>query len=571
MKWFNNLKTLYKLIISFVVVSLFTLVVGFIGIMGMEKINSNANHIYEYNLSAINTLDNLKIGIADVRYQVINYAYQSNSTMTKEEVQSNIKDLAESNNNLLDTYISKFSTDREEEVIKALKEYITSYRSIYNEVIELKSNGKVKEINSMYGDLIATRAGVDENVDILINYNLEEAEQAYNDNGRIYNSSVLMGIIITGISVIFAILIGMYIALWMSNQLKKVLKFSEKLGDGNLTEVIDVDSKEEIGQVANSLNMAAEKVRALITTIMESTTEMSASSEELTATSQEVAAKMEIVNEATKQISSGTQELSSNTEEVSASVEEISANTDELSKRADDTKKSVFEIKGRAAQIRKDAVEKIEYSRKMYTEKQSMILDAIEEGKVVSEVRMMADSIGNIADQTNLLALNAAIEAARAGEQGKGFAVVADEVRKLAEESSTAVKNIKNMVEQIEKAFTSLSDSGKGVLDYINDNVKPDYALLGEIGTQYEVDADFMNDTIEKIAMATTHMNESIMEVSAAIQNVSATAEESAASSEEIFNNVNEATFAVQEVTHSAQAQSELAEKLTEMVKVFKI
>ena len=571
MKWFNNLKTIYKLLISFIMISLFTLTVGVIGMIGMNNINKAAEHVYEYNFDAVNTLNNFKIGVGEVRINVVNYAYQSNTTMTKDEVLGNIKSIAENNTSLLEYYTTNFSTEREKTVLEDLNKFITTYRNSYNEVIELKSQGKTKEVNALYDSVIEARKGIDEQIDILINYNLEEAKLSHKSSENSYKTSITLSIAVTIGAVIIAILTGSFIALWMSKNLKKVVEFADGLGKGDLTKKINIDTKEEIGQVAKSLNIATENIKNLIATIMESTTEMSAASEELSATSQEVSAKMEVVNEATRQISSGTQEASANTEEVSASVEEISANTEELSRKSEESKKSIYEIKERAAQIRKDAEVKTSYGQEVYEEKKNMILSAIEEGQVVSEVRIMAESIGNIADQTNLLALNAAIEAARAGEQGRGFAVVADEVKKLAEESSNAVQKIKLMVSQIENAFEKLSDSGKGVLDYLTNNVREDYILLGDIGVQYEKDADFMNNVIERMNFATTQMNESIMEVSAAIQNVSATAEESAASSEEIFNNVNEATFAVQEVTNAAQSQSLLAEKLTDLVKSFKI
>jgi methyl-accepting chemotaxis protein len=232
---------------------------------------------------------------------------------------------------------------------------------------------------------------------------------------------------------------------------------------------------------------------------------------------------------------------------------------------------SIDEIKVRAIDVKGRAIDNIEKSNIIYDENRTNILKAIEDSKVVSEVKIMADSIGSIAEQTNLLALNAAIEAARAGEQGKGFAVVADEVRKLAEQSSEAVTNIQNMVAHVQNAVTRLSRSGQDVLDFMSSNVKPNYELLMNTGIQYEKDAEFINSIIESFADSSTQMDESVNQVSGAIQNVSAIAQESAGGTEEILNSVNEVTFAIAEIAKSAQDQAELSQKLNEMVQQFKV
>lgn len=199
------------------------------------------------------------------------------------------------------------------------------------------------------------------------------------------------------------------------------------------------------------------------------------------------------------------------------------------------------------------------------------ILKAIEEGKIVRDVKVMADSIGEIASQTNLLALNAAIEAARAGEMGKGFAVVADEVRSLAEQSSEAVSSIQEMVHKIQNAFDNLSKSGQEVLDYLENSVKPSYELLKNTGIQYEKDAEFVNNIASDIASSSEQMKEVINQINFALESLSATAVESATSSEDILVSINEVTLAIAEVAKSSQSQSETAETLGELSQKFSI
>jgi methyl-accepting chemotaxis protein len=357
----------------------------------------------------------------------------------------------------------------------------------------------------------------------------------------------------------------------ISGNIKKILKFAENIGQGDLSQEVHIYSKDEIGGLAVALNNASENIKILVKEIMNGTTDMSATSEELSAVTEEVSSKVEIVSERTEEISKGVQDLSATTEEINASAEEIGATTNALAERASDAKVSVTQIKERALEIKQKAAKNIEEGNKIYIENQNNIVNAIEQVKVVENVKIMAESIGSIAKETNLLALNAAIEAARAGEQGKGFSVVAEEVRKLAEQSAEAVCNIQNTVSKVQIAVNNLSKSGQDVLKYMEDNIKPSYELLMNTGVQYEKDAEFVNNIVVEIAEATNQMNEVVEQVGKAIQTVTETAEKSATGSEEILNSITEVDISINEVAKSAQEQAELAEKLSGMVQKFKI
>ena len=155
------------------------------------------------------------------------------------------------------------------------------------------------------------------------------------------------------------------------------------------------------------------------------------------------------------------------------------------------------------------------------------MLKAIEDGKIVDNIKIMADTIASIAEQTNLLALNAAIEAARAGEQGKGFAVVAEEVRKLAEQSSEAVTGIQDTIVKVQDAFKNLSENGSDVLIFINENVDPQFEEFENVGNQYYNDSDFVSQMSEEIASMSEELTATVDQVSQAVQNMSETSQKS--------------------------------------------
>ncbi|MDT8715099.1 methyl-accepting chemotaxis protein [Clostridium sp. 19966] len=570
MKWFKNLKIAKKLISAFIVVAILVCVVGIAGLSNMNKINSNASKMHDYNLASIKDLTTIKQNFSDIRADLLKLVYQRNIS-EKDSTKTEANSLISTNNNLVDTYEKTLLSESEKSDFSDLKTNLSTYIEITNTVIKYVDENNYSAAADNFSKITAARKNIYTAMDKLIQNNVNQADTAYKENNLTFRNSTFITGALAILSLITAILLGILISTMISRQVKKSLDFAEAFGKGDLTKSIDVDSKDELGNMLRELNLARNNIKQLILEIMNSANDISATSEELSATTEEISAKMESVNESTKQIASGVQDLSATTEEVSASAEEINSTGDILLKDANSAVSSVNEINKRAIMIKNEAAQSIEKGNLIYGQSRSSILKAIEDSKVVAQVKTMAESIGTIAEQTNLLALNAAIEAARAGEQGKGFAVVAEEVRKLAEQSSEAVTNIQSMVLQVETAVENLSKSGQDVLDFMADNVKPSYDLLMNTGVQYEKDAQFVFNLIEKFETSSKQMNEATTQINGAMQNVSAVSEESANGTEEILGSVNEVTIAITDVAKSSQNQAELSQKLSEMVQRFKI
>lgn len=439
----------------------------------------------------------------------------------------------------------------------------TSLASLGKEMIsEKRAKGEITDNN---GKSIVYYAPIPETQWILA-VSMPESE-LYQPLRNLLSSLIIVIVAAILIISVLVTLLGSFI----TRNIKKLLAFGEALGNGDLTYKININTKDEIGELAGALNKASDSTRQMATEIICSSEEISAASQQLTATIEEISAKMNYINQSTEHIAKGMEDLSATSEEVNASSEEISSTTSILAQKADDTSVSSRGIKVRAAEIRDKGQASIKNTTSIYEEKQKNIIKAIDDGKVVEDVRIMADSIASIAAQTNMLALNAAIEAARAGEAGKGFAVVADEVRKLAEQSSQAVTNIHNTVNLVQEAFNNLSQNSKEVLSFIENSVMDDYKLLVETGENYEKDAELISKVSGEIADATKAMSETMAQVSIAVNSVASTAEKTSSDSNEIMVSINENSHAIDEIAKSAQSQAELAEKLNQAVRRFKI
>ncbi|EKQ50584.1 MULTISPECIES: methyl-accepting chemotaxis protein [unclassified Clostridium] len=353
--------------------------------------------------------------------------------------------------------------------------------------------------------------------------------------------------------------------------LHKIRQLAERMSKFDISTNITITRKDEFAYIGQALNKAQDNLRQMIKLCAENAENVSSLSEEASATVQELSASLENVNIEFEKIDSSTQENSSNVEEIYASIQQVTANMEELAAKAETGSENSVNIKERAVNVEKDSKKAIENTRIVYQEKEEYIKKAIEESKVVEEIKVMADSIASIAEQTNLLALNAAIEAARAGESGKGFAVVAEEVRKLAEESSSSVVTIQNTIERVEKAFTNLSENSKDMLGFIRTNVRADLEGYGSIAMQYNEDGEFISEMSNQIAEMSEHVNASIEQVSAAISNTAKNSEAVSSSTHNIQQGISDTSSAMKQVAETISKEAIKAEELSSIISKFKL
>lgn len=212
-----------------------------------------------------------------------------------------------------------------------------------------------------------------------------------------------------------------------------------------------------------------------------------------------------------------TEEISSTMEETTAAIQDINNSSSKIINEIHDIKGKIQEgvelstnIKEKAYSIEKENTKTKNELEVSYKEVEVKLEKAMKDADVVKEISIMAESILNIAENTNLLALNAAIEAARAGDAGKGFAIVAEEVRKLSMESSEKVNHIQGIVNKVTTAVKELQNSSNDILNIMRNKVIGNYEELVQVGKEYSKDGESFDNIIKRFEKLTNTLGETI-------------------------------------------------------------
>lgn len=384
----------------------------------------------------------------------------------------------------------------------------------------------------------------------------------------------------SGISfaVLAFLLLGIALATYLGKTLAQPIKNASDhaaiIAGGDLrAEIADsaLKRRDEIGHLAKSLDKMVQGLRIMMQEVALNSQEVAASSEELAASGQNISATVEELSASTEEISAGMENISLASEGVSGSGDAISSALLSASQEVEQGVQQSQRIEKRASRMQQGAKEHKTTAEDVYGSIKEKLTAAIEEARVVDEISDLAENISGIASQTNLLALNAAIEAARAGDQGKGFAVVAEEVRKLAENSSSAVEGIQGMTEQVQRSIANLINYAEELLDFINTQVIADYGDMLAICTCYKDDSDMFLNQINKINQHIEAIMASMEAINQGLDSTGYTIKESSAGAQRIAEASHAAAIAASEISAASGRMAENAEKLNLLITRFKI
>lgn len=354
----------------------------------------------------------------------------------------------------------------------------------------------------------------------------------------------------------------------LSNIIERFSNFDISV-DENSRAMKYLKRKDEIGDISNSLLAMNKNLLALVKNISNSSQQVASSSQELTATSQESSTAAEEVARAIEDMAAGANDQARDTEQGALHIEELGQKIEQNQKDLEElivAVKGIDKLKDEGFGIIKELVQKTKASNDAAKEIYEIILTTNESAEKIENASQM---IKNIADQTNLLALNAAIEAARAGEAGRGFSVVADEIRDLAEQSDGFTEEIVEII----KELTAKTGASVNTMQEVGTIIQSQNESVEMTNIKFEGIAN----SIERAEELINHLNESGLqmetqkdEIISIIQNLSAISEENAAGTEEASASVEEQTAAMEEIAGASESLAHLAADMQANVTKFR-
>jgi methyl-accepting chemotaxis protein len=533
-RWLSNLRMTTKLLVSPIVAIVFLVGVWVVCYFGFLNQKSALDDIFNNRFQNYQASATIIKDLTEVHANIYKLLSMINAGNLKEKTDSfagrQFDKIKEVTGNIETIMKSPQLTKAEKEHFQAAGSQVAQYEKLIKIVIE----GAAADMAT--ASILINQAddyfwSINENLNQLVELEKKLAKDRHDSAAKTYTLVLIISAAVCLIAAIISIIISILMKSIIIAPINRTVEVIEGVAQGDLTRRIDVISKDEIGALAEHFNHLVEKLHNAIMQVAGS--------------SNEVSSAASMLDNATEHMATGVEEAAMQVNSVAAASEEMSKTTSEIAHNCVVAAKSSEKANSSASSGEKIIQETIEVMNRINNRVK-------ETSDIIKNLGVRSDQIGEIvglindvADQTNLLALNAAIEAARAGEHGRGFAVVADEVRKLAERTSDATKEIRETIQSMQsetkKAVVSMEDG-------VND--------VGQGTVEAAKSGEALKDILHQISKVTSEINQ-----------IAVASEEETATTNEIASSIQQISQVMQETSRRIQGNAEASAKLANLSK----
>lgn len=570
----NNLKVKSKLILFSAIALFLTSIMSGVGYYYISKSNKDMTALYKDNLLSVQWLNDNRNQAraieADLYYILLH-------TEDKNKQSEKVKDIETRQNNFFENWkkYKQVATDQyETDRIPVIESNLEKYTSVRDSAIKLAVQGDQKAAMDELKTVDSNEQQFQDALKEIAIYNTNLAEQLSIQNTKNFDTSKVVFLIIFLISIGIGTILTFVISKSISYPLILGVNHLKKVADGDFTTNESeqfIDRKDEIGEIANTIQLMQNSLKQLIGKVKDESNSIETVVINVSEDMNNLNGNIEEVAATTEELSAGMEETAASAQEMNSTANEIEKAVNSIAKKAEEGAMEASEINRRAIDTRDSVMKSQERSLGIFNTINDRLKIAMEESKVVEEINVLSETIKGVLSQTNLLALNASIEAARAGEAGRSFAVVADQIKNLAEESENTIIEIQNVTRKVISSVNDLSSSSHELLNFMSADVQHDYDSMINVADKYSKDAEFVSNLVLDFSSTSEELLASLENVVNTIEQVAAASNEGAEGTYNIADKIVAITEKSNRVAEEVAKSKNSSQQLNEQISKFKI